>query len=134
MKTVLLPAVVLGLFAAASIAAAQGVQRDQNAAKPPARAAHRESSEAPLRQNVRSTKRYNAGAYQLPPGYSRRQWNYSEHLPAAYYARSYWITNYLVYSLFFPPPGLLWVRVADDALLLDRNTGEIIQVRYGVFY
>ena len=33
-----------------------------------------------------------------------------------------------------PPPDAVWVRYGDDALLIDRYTGEVIQVEYGVFY
>ena len=32
----------------------------------------------------------------------------------------------------FTPPGLIWVRYDDDALLIDQYTGEILQVRYDV--
>ena len=33
-----------------------------------------------------------------------------------------------------PPPGTVWVRYGRDALLIDRYTGEVIQVEYSVFY
>lgn len=33
-----------------------------------------------------------------------------------------------------PPPDAVWVRYGPDALLVDRMTGEIIRVQYGVFY
>jgi Ni/Co efflux regulator RcnB len=33
-----------------------------------------------------------------------------------------------------PPFGYQWVRSGDDAILIDANTGEILQVRYDVFY
>jgi Ni/Co efflux regulator RcnB len=32
-----------------------------------------------------------------------------------------------------PPAGYEWVRVGDDALLIDVNTGEVLQAEYGVF-
>jgi Ni/Co efflux regulator RcnB len=89
---------------------------------------------ASLRRNVQSSRRFNAGAYQPPRGYSPRRWSYGDRLPGGYYARNYWITDYLLYSLFAPPPGLVWVRVGPDALLIDEYTGEVIQVEYGVFY
>jgi len=31
-------------------------------------------------------------------------------------------------------PGYVWVRYGPDALLIDTYTGEIIQVRYDVFW
>jgi hypothetical protein len=33
-----------------------------------------------------------------------------------------------------PPPGTVWVRDNTDALLIDRYTGEVIEVDYNVFY
>lgn len=38
------------------------------------------------------------------------------------------------YALPPPPPGAVWVRENDDALLIDQDSGEIITVEYGVFY
>jgi Ni/Co efflux regulator RcnB len=89
---------------------------------------------AALRRNVQAPRRFHVGGYRAPPGYTPRHWSYGQRLPRAYFARNYWITDYLAYLLFAPPDGLVWVRVGDDALLIDEYTGEIIQVDYGVFY
>jgi Ni/Co efflux regulator RcnB len=72
--------------------------------------------------------------YRGPSGYSYRRWHYGDRLPRAYYARNFWLTNFVIYGLFAPPPGLIWVRYGPDALLIDQYTGEIVQVRYNVFY
>jgi Ni/Co efflux regulator RcnB len=96
--------------------------------------AHRTSSVAALQRNVQASNRYHAAAYQPPPGYADRQWRYGQRLPASYYASNYWIADYVMYALFAPPPGLIWVRVGNDALLVDQNTGDVVQVQYGVFY
>jgi Ni/Co efflux regulator RcnB len=37
------------------------------------------------------------------------------------------------FGLAPPPYGYEWVRNGDDALLIDTNTGEILQVEYDVF-
>jgi Ni/Co efflux regulator RcnB len=47
-------------------------------------------------------------------------------------------TNYhgsdsMAFALEVPPAGYEWVRVGSDALLIDTNTGEILQTEYGVF-
>ena len=55
-------------------------------------------------------------------------------MPPQYYGRDYWIDDFLAFGLFAPPPNLIWVRVGDDALLIDRETGEVIQVARDVFY
>jgi Nickel/cobalt transporter regulator len=36
-------------------------------------------------------------------------------------------------GLEIPPVGCEWVRDGDDALLIDTNTGAILQVEYGAF-
>ena len=87
-----------------------------------------------LRSNTQASHRFHAGTYHRPHGYHFRHWRYGEHLPSFYFVSSYWIMDYLMYSLFAPPDGYVWVRVGDDALLIDRYTGEIIRVEYGVFY
>jgi len=85
-------------------------------------------------RNVSAPRHYRVGSYQAPQGYTYRRWSYGQSLPAIYFSRGYWITNYYSYGLFAPPYGLVWVRFGPDALLIDQYTGEIIQVDYGVFY
>lgn len=86
------------------------------------------------RRNFTSPKRYRVGRYQNPRGFTYRRWSYGERLPSIYFARPFWLFNAIAYGLFTPPPGLIWVRYGDDALLVDQYTGEIVQVRYNVFY
>lgn len=86
------------------------------------------------RRNVTSPHRYRIGVYHAPRGYYYRRWHYGERLPVAFYARDYWLLDFIAFGLFAPPPGYEWVRYGDDALLIDVETGEIIQVRYDVFY
>ena len=96
--------------------------------------AGRSGNFAALRGNVQSTRRFQAGAYRPPQGFQSRHWGYGDRLPRAYYARNYWLTNFLIYGLLQPPPGLVWVRVGPDALLIDEYSGEVVRVQYGVFY
>ena len=86
------------------------------------------------RKSFDSPNHYHWGDYHAPPGYVYRRWNYGDHLPQAYWARNYWITGYLNFGLVAPPDGYVWVRFGPDALLIDENTGEVIQVGYCVFY
>ena len=95
---------------------------------------HGNMNVATLERNVQAPNRYHVAAYRPPQGYAPRQWSYGQRLPVSYYASNYWIADYLMYALFAPPPGLVWVRVGDDALLIDQNTGQVIQVQYNVFY
>jgi Ni/Co efflux regulator RcnB len=89
---------------------------------------------AALRRNVVAAHRFHAGIYRAPPGYHYRRWSYGEMLPAVYWGRDYWLTDFLAFGLFAPPYGYVWVRYGPDALLIDEYTGAIIQVDYGVFF
>jgi Ni/Co efflux regulator RcnB len=87
-----------------------------------------------LRLNVQASRQFHNGNYRVPVGYQSRHWGYGERLPHMYFVRDYWITNFLMFGLFAPPTDLIWVRVGDDALLVDRYSGDIVQVQYNVFY
>lgn len=87
-----------------------------------------------FRRNMQSPQHFRSGRYRAPHGYQQHRWGYGERLPRPYFVRDYWISNFLMFGLFAPPSDLVWVRVGNDALLIDRDSGEIVQVRYGVFY
>ena len=101
-----------------------------------ARPGHRAPSAAvaKLRRNVVAVHRFHAGPYRAPPGFRYRRWAFGERLPGIFFAPAFWISDFLAFDLFPPPDGYVWVRYGPDALLIDRYTGEIIQVDYGVFY
>lgn len=86
------------------------------------------------RRAVTAPRRFRAGHYHAPRGYSYQRWNYGQRLPSMYYASNFWLSNFLAYGLFAPPSDAVWVRYGPDALLVDRYSGEIISVEYGVFY
>jgi Ni/Co efflux regulator RcnB len=77
---------------------------------------------------------YHYGDYRGPAGYSYHRWNTGENLPREYWAQNYWINNFLNFGLIAPPDGYVWVRYGSDAVLIDEDTGDIIQVEYGLFY
>jgi Ni/Co efflux regulator RcnB len=81
----------------------------------------------------RPTRRFRAPAYRRPPGFYVHRWGFGEFLPSLFWGRDYWL-DYQIYDLPPPPPGAVWVRVGDDALLIDQYSGEIITVSYNVFY
>lgn len=89
---------------------------------------------ATYRRNVTARLRFHYGDYRAPPGYAYRRWTFGERLPGEYYGRDYWIPNYVNFGLPWAPDGYVWVRYGSDAILIDENTGVIIQVDYGVFY
>jgi Ni/Co efflux regulator RcnB len=90
----------------------------------------------PYRQYVRTTtatKHYNAGVYVGPSGYSYTRYTVGMRVPAMLLGGHYGIDHYSTYGLDTPPDNLSWIRVGDDALLIDGNTGEIVQADYGLF-
>jgi Ni/Co efflux regulator RcnB len=89
---------------------------------------------AKFRRNIVAVHRFHAGPYRAPAGWRYRRWVFGERLPAIYFARPYWITDFLAFELVAPPDGYVWVRYGPDAVLIDQYTGEIVQVNYGVFY
>lgn len=85
-------------------------------------------------RNYNAPRRYRVDQYRWGPGRSYRRYGYGQRLPSYYYGRSFWLTSFVIYGLFAPPSGLIWVRYGPDALLIDQETGEIVQVRYNMFY
>ena len=85
-------------------------------------------------RDFRVSRRFYAPAYRRPAGWYDHRWSFGEFLPAAFWARDYWLVDFADYDLPPPPYGAAWVRVGQDALLIDEDSGEIITVAYGVFY
>jgi Ni/Co efflux regulator RcnB len=85
-------------------------------------------------RNFRAERRFRMPTYRRPPGWYARRWTWGEFLPNFFWTSNYWIIDFSFYGLPPPPFGAIWVRVGDDALLIDRFNGEIIEVAYGIFY
>jgi Ni/Co efflux regulator RcnB len=79
-------------------------------------------------------RRFRGPSYRRPQGWYARRWSFGDILPGLFWGQQYWLNNYVAYDLPSPPPGTVWVRNGDDALLIDRYTGEVISIRYSVFY
>ncbi len=87
-----------------------------------------------LRGAVTARQRFHYGDYRRPQGWYDHHWVSGEILPALFFSQEYWIDNYAYFGLDYPPLGTIWIRDGNDALLIDRRTGEVIRVDYGVFY
>lgn len=86
-------------------------------------------------QNIPAPHRYRAPSpFRWPQGFSYRRFSYGDYLPGIFLGQNYWLYDYANYDLPYPPPGTFWVRYGPDALLVDRHTGEVDEVIYGVFY
>lgn len=87
-----------------------------------------------FRGNFKAPKRFKAAAYHAPRGYSYHRVSFGQRLPFAFLAQNFRLANTMFYGLVAPPSGLIWVRYGSDALLVNQSTGEIVQVRSGLFY
>jgi Ni/Co efflux regulator RcnB len=85
-------------------------------------------------QSFNAQRRFHAPSYRRPHGWYDRRWSFGDFLPSLFWSQQYWLSNYYAYDLPPPPYGTVWVRNGNDALLIDRDSGEIITVEYGVFY
>ncbi len=83
--------------------------------------------------NFQAARSFKVGPYHRPAGWVARHWGYGEMLPRGYWASQYILADYWLFALEVPPAGYEWVRVGADALLISTDTGEILQVEYGVF-
>lgn len=83
---------------------------------------------------ISAPHRFRGPSYRQPPGFAYRRWSYGDILPSLFWSQQYWLSDYNTYDLPPPPYGAVWVRYGSDALLIDRDLGEIITVYYGVFY
>ncbi|MEN6541952.1 RcnB family protein [Parvibaculum sp.] len=84
--------------------------------------------------NYQAQRRFNLGRYERPHGWYERSWSYGETLPSIFWSRNYWIDDYWMFGLTIPPYDCQWVRYGDDALLINADSGDILQVVYGLFY
>lgn len=86
------------------------------------------------RRAFNAPRRYSIGAYYAPPGWTYRRYNVGGRFPLDWLIASIFINNWTAYGLASPPWGYEWVRSGPDALLVDVQTGEVLQVEYSVFY
>jgi Ni/Co efflux regulator RcnB len=85
------------------------------------------------RPSYRSQQRYRVGAYRYPRGFYVNRWSFGDYLPGGWYGQSYYL-NAWQYGLPTPPIGCEWVRVGDDALLVDVWSGQVLSVYYDLFW
>lgn len=69
-----------------------------------------------------------------PHGWGYRRWAVGAVLPALFLAPAYYYSGWADVGLTPPPPGFQWVQYGPDLLLVNVNTGEVVDTAYGVFY
>jgi Ni/Co efflux regulator RcnB len=78
--------------------------------------------------------RFHLGFYYDPFGWGYQPFSIGWRLWPAYYGNQFWINDPAMYDLPFPPPGAVWVRYWNDAMLVDTFTGTVIDVIPGFFW
>ncbi|MBW6523931.1 RcnB family protein [Sphingomonas sp. RHCKR47] len=83
----------------------------------------------------------NRAAYRLPRYYAPYGWNggyrrfgVGARLSSVLFAQSYWIDDPFAYRLPEPYGPYRWVRYYNDAILVDIDTGEIVDVINDLFW
>lgn len=84
-----------------------------------------------FREHHRS--RFHFGLYIDPFGWGYEPFSIGWRLWPNYYDNQYWIDP-AMYELPYPPPGAVWVRYWNDALLVDTYSGTVIDVIPGFFW
>ena len=83
----------------------------------------------------------NRGAFHLPRYYAPHGWDYGYRrfsigfrLSPILFAQSYWIDDPYDYRLPEAYGPYRWVRYYNDALLVDLDTGEVVDTIYDIFW
>ena len=77
---------------------------------------------------------FHVGIYYDPFGWSYRPYQIGWRLWPSYYSSRYWINDPWQYRLPYAPVGTVWIRYWDDAVLVDRWTGEVVDVIHNFFW
>jgi Ni/Co efflux regulator RcnB len=95
---------------------------------------HRQWRPGAYPHSYRSGRRFHIRPYIRPPHFYAHVWSFGEFLPQAWVAPEYLIEDWWNYDLPEPPYGYDWIRVGDDALLVDEYDGRVVQVVRDLFW
>jgi Ni/Co efflux regulator RcnB len=87
-------------------------------------------------QNYRHHHRslFHLGFFYDPYGWDYQPFSIGWRLWPGYYGQRYWINDPWMYRLPYAPPGYVWVRYWNDALLVDTFTGTVVDMIPGFFW
>jgi Ni/Co efflux regulator RcnB len=71
------------------------------------------------------------GYYHVPEQWYGHRWGRGEFLPRFFFSYRIYDPDY--YGLYYPPYGCAWMFVGEDAVLVDLDTGQIVDTVYGIF-
>lgn len=89
---------------------------------------------AKYRRTITTTRHFDGGAFVAPTGYTYSRYELGARMPAVLRDDDGLVlSSYSNFDLKAPPPGLTWIRVGNDALLVDRKSGEVVETDYDLF-
>jgi Ni/Co efflux regulator RcnB len=77
---------------------------------------------------------FHLGFYYDPYGWGYQPFSIGWRLWPAYYGNQFWIEDPWMYRLPYAPPGYVWVRYFNDALLVDTWSGTVVDMIPGFFW
>ncbi|HEX5237945.1 MAG TPA: RcnB family protein [Sphingomicrobium sp.] len=76
---------------------------------------------------------FHFGIFIDPFGWDYQPFSIGYRMWPEYYGNQYWIDPG-IYGLPYPPPGAVWIRYWNDAILVDTYSGTVIDVIPGFFW
>jgi hypothetical protein len=77
---------------------------------------------------------FHLGFYFDPFGWGYYPYQIGWRMWPSYYSSRYWINDPWQYRLPYAPPGYVWIRYWNDALLVDTWSGEVVDVIPNFFW
>lgn len=77
---------------------------------------------------------FHLGFYYDPYGWGYQPYSIGWRLWPSYYSSNYWINDPWMYRLPYAPPGYVWIRYWNDALLVDTWSGQVVDMIPGFFW
>jgi hypothetical protein len=62
------------------------------------------------------------------PGWGYHGWGFGAFLPVAYLSPAYFVVDFVDYGLAPPPANYEWVQDGPNALLVNLNTAQVVEV------
>ena len=78
--------------------------------------------------------RVRVAPFVYPAGWGYRRWVIGAVLPTIFLVPAYFFADWATLGLDPPDPGYQWVRYGPDLLLVDLNSGQVVDAVYGAFY
>lgn len=88
----------------------------------------------PRAHGWQGSERYQVGRFQRPPGWSARAWRRDQYVPRHWLGLGYLYVEPWDFALPPGPPRSAWMRLGEDAVLVDLRSGRILQVAPALFW